>query len=159
MSLSYAVGVRGADHLRSNMYSYESKGISDRFAVSGKAAFTKKIEDKVSVVDSLIICTFVRDFYEWDDFAKMFTYATGLEMTVSELQNAGAGIIDKARSFSVREGISRKDDTLPRVFYDTPLQVGGSRTHVLSREDMERMLDEYYQLREWDKNGIPLRDY
>jgi aldehyde:ferredoxin oxidoreductase len=155
MALSYAVGVRGADHLRSTVYAYEMRNVSDRFMVSGKAAFVKGLEDKLAVVDSMVICCFVRDAYEWEDLARLYTYATGLEMNAVQIREAGARAIDVARRFSTREGISRKDDALPRLFHETPFADGSSKAHVVVKADFERMLDEYYQARGWSSDGIP----
>jgi len=155
MALSYAVGVRGADHLRSTAYAYEMRGVADRFAVTGKGTFIKNLEDKLAVIDSSILCCFVRDAYEWDDLANLYTYATGINMSATELKNAGARAIDNARRFSVREGISRKDDSLPKIFHELPFSDGSSRMHVVVKEDMERMLDEYYDARGWSRDGIP----
>jgi len=155
MALSYAVGVRGADHLRSTSYAYEMRNVSDRFMVSGKAAFVKGLEDKLAIVDSMVICCFVRDSYEWDDLAKLYTYSTGLEMSTAQIREAGARAVDTARRFSTREGISRKDDSLPKIFHETPFADGSSKTHVVVKADFEGMLDEYYQARGWTSNGIP----
>lgn len=155
MALSYAVGVRGADHLRSTVYAYEMRNVSDRFMVSGKAAFVKGLEDKLAVIDSLVICCFVRDAYEWEDLARLYSYATGLEMSVAQLKEAGARAINVARRFSTREGIGRKDDALPKLFHEAPFADGSSKAHVVVKADFERMLDEYYQARGWTNDGIP----
>ena len=40
-----------------------------------------------------------------------------------------------------------------------PLKAGASKGHVISREDLDTMLDEYYSLRGWDvKTGTPTRE-
>lgn len=78
-------------------------------------------------------------------------------MTVAELKVAGALAIDEARRFSVNEGIGRKDDSLPKLFHEVPFSDGSSKAHVVVKADFERMLDEYYALRGWTKEGIPQR--
>ncbi|MBM4237259.1 MAG: hypothetical protein FJ151_02100 [Euryarchaeota archaeon] len=155
MALSYAVGVRGADHLRSTVYSYEERCVSDRFMVTGKAAYVKGLEDKMAIIDSAVLCCFVRDAYEWEDLANLYAHATGIPIASEEIKAAGARAIDRARLFSVREGISRRDDALPKMFHDTPFSDGSSKTHVVVKADFERMLDDYYEARGWTKNGIP----
>jgi aldehyde:ferredoxin oxidoreductase len=45
-----------------------------------------------------------------------------------------------------------KDDTLPRRFFEEPIEEG----KVLRREDFDRLLKEYYELRGWDEMGVPL---
>lgn len=61
MALSYAVGVRSADHLRSTVYLYEMRNVCDGFMVEGKAAFVKNLEDKLAIIDSMVLCCFVKD--------------------------------------------------------------------------------------------------
>ncbi len=59
------------------------------------------------------------------------------------------------RAFNAREGMRRRDDTLPRRFREEPLTEGASRGTVF---DQEPMLDEYYAERGWDPyTGIPER--
>ncbi|HID91091.1 TPA: hypothetical protein EYP44_03925 [Candidatus Bathyarchaeota archaeon] len=57
------------------------------------------------------------------------------------------------RCFNVREGIRRRDDTLPQRLLREPVPVGPARGAVCP---LEPMLDEYYGLRGWDKKtGAP----
>ena len=60
--------------------------------------------------------------------------------------------------FNIREaGISRKDDTLPPRMFEDPLPMPprGEEKVSLKREDFDRMLEEYYELRGWDSDGRP----
>jgi aldehyde:ferredoxin oxidoreductase len=56
--------------------------------------------------------------------------------------------------FNVREGITRKDDTQPRrLLEEKSPSPGRAKGHVVY---LKPMLDEYYQLRNWDvETGIP----
>jgi aldehyde:ferredoxin oxidoreductase len=45
-----------------------------------------------------------------------------------------------------------KDDTLPKRFFDEPL---GKEGKTIRREDLQRMLQNYYALRGWNSEGIP----
>ena len=74
--------------------------------------------------------------------------ATGLKMKPSEVRLAGARIVNVERAFNAREGITRRDDRLPRRFLEEPLEHGASRGTVF---DQEPMLDEYYAERGWDQ--------
>ncbi len=49
-------------------------------------------------------------------------------------------------------GVTRKDDTLPQRLLKTPLGEGGAKGYL---PDFDAMMDEYYQARGWDQNGIP----
>ena len=55
--------------------------------------------------------------------------------------------------FNLREGIGKKDDTLPKRFTDEP-QIPDKPE---SRVRMDKMLPPYYKLRGWDANGVPTK--
>jgi aldehyde:ferredoxin oxidoreductase len=55
-------------------------------------------------------------------------------------------IINLARAFNQREGVTKKDDKLPRRFFREVLQETGKTIHP---KDLEVMLKDYYQLRGW----------
>ncbi len=66
----------------------------------------------------------------------------------------GERIFNLGRLFNVREGVDRILDVLPNRFSER-LQEGGSADEAITKEDLDRMLDEYYDLRGWSKEGIP----
>jgi aldehyde:ferredoxin oxidoreductase len=83
---------------------------------------------------------------------------TGLTLTPEEVTQVGERINNLARAFNVREGFTRADDTFPDRLMTEPLQSGASKGQLISKEDLNAMLDEYYTLRGWDLNtGIPTR--
>ena len=83
---------------------------------------------------------------------------TGLAFTPEEVTHVGERINNLARAFNVREGFKRADDTLPERLMTEPLQSGSSKGQLISKKDLDTMLDEYYTVREWDLNtGIPTR--
>ncbi|MHA1332174.1 MAG: aldehyde ferredoxin oxidoreductase C-terminal domain-containing protein, partial [Candidatus Hodarchaeales archaeon] len=65
---------------------------------------------------------------------------------------AGERIYNLQRLFNIREGITRKDDTLPKRLLEEPLPEGPAEGHVI---DLEPLLDLYYEYRGWDHNGKP----
>jgi aldehyde:ferredoxin oxidoreductase len=83
---------------------------------------------------------------------------TGLSFTPEEVMQAGERVNNLARAFNAREGFTRADDTLPERLMTEPLKAGASKGQVLSKEDLDTMLDEYYTLRGWEvKTGAPTR--
>ncbi len=69
----------------------------------------------------------------------------------------GERAFNLCRAFNVREGITRKDDTLPPRLME-PLPEGPYKGETISRNALDDTLDEYYKLRGWDKKtGIPRR--
>ncbi len=69
------------------------------------------------------------------------------------MRDVGSRMTTIERMFGIREGIGRKDDTLPKRFTETPMTEGGSKGEVI---DLDLMLDEYYTERKWSlKTGHP----
>jgi aldehyde:ferredoxin oxidoreductase len=55
----------------------------------------------------------------------------------------------------VREGLGRKDDTLPYRTLFEPLPDGPGKGQCIGNVNLNRMLDEYYACRGWDAAGVP----
>jgi len=92
----------------------------------------------------------------FDRASEVIEATTGMRMTPAEVRLVGARIVNLERAFNVREGIRRRDDSLPRRFREEPLTEGASSGTVF---DQEPMLDEYYTERGWDiETGIPKRE-
>jgi len=83
---------------------------------------------------------------------------TGLSFTPEDVLEVGERVNNLAKAFNMREGFTRADDTLPERLMTEPLKAGASKGQVISKEDLDTMLDEYYSLRGWDvKTGTPTR--
>jgi aldehyde:ferredoxin oxidoreductase len=59
------------------------------------------------------------------------------------------------RAFNVREGFSRKQDTLPERMRTEPLHTRRAKGEGQMVSHQDEFLDKYYQLRGWTKEGIP----
>ncbi|MCS7124615.1 MAG: aldehyde ferredoxin oxidoreductase family protein [Candidatus Bathyarchaeota archaeon] len=158
-ALGFAVSFRGADHNRHGAYAFDVKGKFNRLTYEkGRAKYVKDIEDVYTVIDSLIICKFSRGTYykEFEDLAKVYTLVTGWETTPEEMRLKGERINNLARVINVREGLSRKDDTLPWKVMNVPIpDEGPSKGAYVRKEELELMLDDYYEVRGWTRDGIP----
>ncbi|OYD16832.1 hypothetical protein CH333_02510 [candidate division WOR-3 bacterium JGI_Cruoil_03_44_89] len=153
MALAFATADRGGCHQRVWVPRAELYGKLKRFSTEGRAEFVKYNQDERAACFSLDLCDFMP--FSEDQFADLLTFSTGLEFTKEEYVLAGERIWNLTRLLAVREGISRKDDTLPPRVMEEPLPAGPAKGHFISKETLDTMLDEYYKLREWDENGIP----
>jgi aldehyde:ferredoxin oxidoreductase len=91
--------------------------------------------------------------------AALLESVTGLEYSPEEIRKVGERVNNLALAFNVREGYGREDDTLPERLMTEPIKAGASKGQVISAEDLNQMLDEYYQERGWDiKTGIPTKE-
>jgi aldehyde:ferredoxin oxidoreductase len=158
-ALGYAVSFRGADHNRHGAYGPDVSGKVNRFkAEKGRGKLVKETEDLYAVIDSLIVCKFSRGTYfeGYKDLAALYNAVTGIEMTPEELQKAGERINNLGRLFNIREGLSRKDDTLPWKVMNVPIPDEGiAKGSFVSQADLDLLLDDYYETRGWNKDGVP----
>jgi aldehyde:ferredoxin oxidoreductase len=155
-ALSFAVADRGGCHLPGSLYTLEVKGRINPDSIDGKAEALKELEERFALCDSLIFCRFVsRDIYPWERLQTLIPILTGFDIKRDELEMIGERIVMLTRIFNVGCGISRKDDTWPQRFFSIPISEGPRRGKVLRKGDFNKMLDEYYKIKGWDKNGIP----
>ena len=146
MGLAYATSDRGACHLRATFYKSELSGQIDPNQVKGKAKLFVDYEDKMTLFDALILCRFYRDLITWKDLQEIIRFACGLSMSKKGLKTMASGIINLPRAFNQREGVTQKEDKLPRRFFREVLQ---GTAKAMAPEDLDVMLKEYYQLRGW----------
>ena len=159
-ALGFAVSFRGADHNRHGAYAFDVKGKVNRLvAEKGRGKMVKDMEDVYTLIDSFIVCKFSRGTYykELEDMTKLYTIVTGIEMTPEELKRSGERINNAARLFNIREGLGRKDDTLPYKVMHLPIQdEGPSKGAYVTQEELDLLLDDYYMARGWTRDGVPI---
>jgi len=158
MGLEYATSNRGACHVRGYMISPEILGSPqklDPFETEEKAGWTKNFQDLTAVVDSSGICLFNTFAFGAPEILEYLKAATGVKMTLEELMKAGERIWNLERLFNLKAGISGKEDRLPDRLLKEPMPSGPAKGLVVK---LEKMLPEYYELRGWDKEGVPTKE-
>jgi aldehyde:ferredoxin oxidoreductase len=158
-ALSAAVSFRGADHNRSGVYVLDLKGKVDRLkAEKGRGKLVKDAEDIQAVIDSLIVCKNSKGtFYkELTEMAKLYSLVTGIEMTPEQLATAGERINNLAKLINIREGLTRENDSLPWKILNQPISDDGPvKGAVVTQDELDLMLDDYYSARGWTVEAIP----
>jgi aldehyde:ferredoxin oxidoreductase len=159
MSIGYATGTRGGSHHDTRPVPQYAPDF-DRRSPDGKAAFAVRSQHFAAVGDSLIMCRFTTErggygVFLNDNYVRMVNAATGWGVDLAELERIGERICNLERAFNCREGISRKDDILPWRVQHEPIPDGPSKGMCCPPEELNRMLDEYYELRGWTKDGAP----
>ncbi len=159
MALGLAVNARGADHNRSGAYEADLSGRFDRLA-GGESHVLAAIEteDRAAVMDSLILCKFLRGVFEepFDEWAALLGTVTGWDVDGDELRRMGRRIVVAKRTFNLREGWTRDDDWLPERFLTDKLDLASGRSAALTPERLRGMVDAYYAARGLDGDGVPL---
>ena len=64
----------------------------------------------------------------------------------------GERVWNMERLYNLREGFTKADDTLPKRMLEEPVPAGPSKGHTVR---LAGMLEEFYQFRGWDENGVP----
>jgi aldehyde:ferredoxin oxidoreductase len=176
VGLMYAVAERGACHMEwehDDMWDPETSlrpelGLAEDYVPErglleygmSKARIAKIAGDLWSMCNSLVVCVF--DIYpggglEHITLLGILNAATGWNMTIREYMQVGERGINLARAFNARENLTRKDDALPRRLME-PLPDGLFAGKPFTQKMLDTMLDNYYELRGWDKNtGIPTK--
>ncbi len=157
MALGLAVSPRGACHNRSGAYEADFSGAVDRLRGDrGRGALVAASEDFAAVLDSLIVCKFLRkcfaDFY--GEAAELLTHVTGWPASDRELRRVGERINIVKRLFNQREGWRPEDDWLPSRLLTEALPSGVAEGVGLSASELREMIGGYYEARELDANGF-----
>jgi aldehyde:ferredoxin oxidoreductase len=174
-ALGLATSTRGACHMRSRP-SMDALGlpqallkkiyggpVSNRIAsYNGKGRMVWWHELLHALTDALGVCRFQTAFssphaLQYRQFARLIKLATGLEISSGQLRTIAERIYTLERMMLVGDGISRKDDTLPKRYFEEPIPEGPAKGCVIERKGFDRMLDENYRLHGWDHDGIPTK--
>ncbi|KYK38032.1 MAG: aldehyde ferredoxin oxidoreductase family protein [Theionarchaea archaeon] len=151
MALAYATSDRGACHQRVWTVRAEMQGdLAPRYGIEGRAEFVKENQDERACCYSLVLCDFAP--LSVDMFVELLNTATGFQYSAEEYLKTGERIWNLTKMFNVKNGVTRKDETIPKRILEEPLEKDEA---YIGRENFEQMLSEYYTLRGWDENGVP----
>ncbi len=175
-ALAFAVNPRGPDHLTTETFaefgaSPEARTLMTRLTGDEKyidplrpdkrGQVVRWHEDCYAITDGLGFCAFTSTALYGitpELMATVYSAATGLETSEENLMLAGRRVVTLEKCVNVREGATREDDVLPWRLMNEPLADWPDAEVRNSREELDRMLDEYYGLHGWDlKTSWPRR--
>jgi aldehyde:ferredoxin oxidoreductase len=153
-------------------------------SLQGKAEWTAFLENVYACINSLQTCLFTSFGYIFESpmtrytpdfilgklmqylpqvaipltdvslFADLWSSTTGIKMSNRDFLMAGERIHTLERLMNTKEGISRKDDTLPaRMLKESRTSDAANRVVPL-----DKLLDRYYHVKGYDNNGIPTKE-
>ncbi|OGP92624.1 MAG: aldehyde ferredoxin oxidoreductase [Deltaproteobacteria bacterium RBG_16_48_10] len=185
LALNIATASRGSDHLRSrpaidlyhlpqevmrkiysNPVPYDGPLSSEHTEYIGKPWQVFWHENCYMAVDCLGICKYHTTFLgatlpNFEDWPKVLHYNTGLELTPREIWDIAERCNMIERLFNLREGLTREDlkkgDMLNHRYFDEPTRRGAPDVvgRVINREKFKKMVDEFYEYKGLDQNGLP----
>ena len=173
-ALAFAVNPRGPDHLMTETiaetgYSEDARRLigkitgDERYAdatlTDKRAEIVRWHEDCYAATDALGYCAFnstAAYVVNPENMAQLLALALGRRFSEEQLMLAGRRIVTLERCFNTREGALRQDDVLPWRMMNDPVTDGPHKGRTTNREQLDRMLDEYFQMHGWDaQTGIP----
>ena len=156
MALGFAVGSRGADHNRSGAYQVDFSDQVDRLNIDESAVpLAIETEDEAALMDSLILCKFLRGVFE-DRFAamgEMLRLVTGVEHSVDDLREVARRIVTAKKLFNIRQGWTPEEDTLPDRFMNDSLENETNGVSALSSSKLAALIAQYNLARGWTQEG------
>lgn len=128
---------------------------ADPLSLDEKGKLAKYCQDEMAVCETGVFCKiFVNhDIANPWLYAKLLRAVTGVEELgdPDHLWKVGERIWNLERCYGIREGISAKDDTVPRRFL-TPYPRQPFKGQVF---EIEPLKEQYYEARGWNEDGIP----
>ncbi len=158
MLISYMTCDVGAHHNRAWAITYDLQVGRDQ-VVPEKVARVIWLQNFRPMFDVLGGCRlqWVELGIERDLYLPLLDAMTGTKRTWEELEKVGERIWNLTRLYWLREvgGFGREWDMPPPRFYEEPPATGATAGQITRFEDVQRLLDMYYQQRGWDSNGTP----
>ncbi len=99
-----------------------------------------------------------------EDFAELYSAATGIEVSGEDLRKGAERVYNLYKMLNVREGFGRAEDAAFPEVWLVPMETPDRREALtdyyrireLGREDVLKLLDDYYDERGWDvERGDP----
>ena len=153
MAVCYATSNRGACHLQGG-YSVgpEIFGLPRRIDPKlqiGKGTLAAKRQNDSAAEDSLVVCRFAGMSVPLENWSRILSAVTGRAYSARTLSITGERIHNLEKIINIKLGFTREDDSLPPKLLNEHLAEEGI--------DLDIMLNEYYEFRGWDREGIPTR--
>ncbi|MFH1230117.1 MAG: aldehyde ferredoxin oxidoreductase family protein [Planctomycetota bacterium] len=158
MMLAYMTCDIGGHHNRAWAITHDIAVGRDVFI--GKSKYVIELQHIRPVFDMIGCCRlqWVELELSLDYYPQFMTIATGNKYTMEGLLKASERVWNLTRLFLIREHqktFGRHFDYPPARFYEEEVTTGPTKGSKVKKEDIDKLLDEYYQMRGWDKNGRP----
>ncbi|MBI4330313.1 MAG: aldehyde ferredoxin oxidoreductase C-terminal domain-containing protein, partial [Chloroflexi bacterium] len=169
-ALSSSTSTRGGDHLKgfpmftnigaSKKLSQEAWGhpeAGNPHSPLGKSKMNAYVRNICTLVDIIGSCKMPskwlapRDGLVEDEYAPMVSAATGIDFSGADLMTIAERVYNLERAYNARLGLTRKEDTIPEMYFREPFGDGPLKGYKHSEEDFNRMLDDYYDYCGWDR--------
>src|SRR6266851_3866648 len=176
-ALGLAVATRGMDHLRNRVTLEINAKINDSPAFKrelyggdvsaepnsydGKELAVSRCENILAVGDAVGMCRFTTKLFNspslpgYEEFVDQVANVTGIDMTVEQIDHVGLNIMGVERMINAELGVTRKDDTLPKRWFEEAIGVGPYKGEKIDRKEFDAMLSRFYAISDLTEDGVP----
>jgi aldehyde:ferredoxin oxidoreductase len=180
-ALGLAVATRGMDHLRNRVTLEINAKINDDPAFKrelyggdvsaepnsyrGKEIAVRRCENVFGVGDAVGMCRFTTKLFNspslpgLEEFSDQLRNVAGLELSADELDRVGLNINGVERMINAAIGVTRADDTLPRRWFEEPIEVGPYAGERIDRGEFDAMLSRFYAISRLGEDGVPVPEF
>jgi len=158
-ALQFAISTRGGCHHAYGLPARAEVADGTCLNVAGKGEYVKNTAISRITCDSLIACTFLslgppdKRVFSPTTLVEALTSLTGEPWSVDDLNKAGERIMCQERLFNMREGLTRKDDSLPSRLLNEPKPDGPTKGTTVPLEELK---DDFYRTMGYDlSSGNP----
>lgn len=159
-ALGYMTSPTGACHLRGgyavSLAFFGGAKEIPRFSLLQAPIGIRNMQNLGIIQDTLGICRFTGFAFGIDPWSRMLSGITGLNFSTAKLEEMANRIATLERIFNLRAGLEFQEDTLPERFSQEPILVA-NKERIIPPEMIEKMRSDYYEVREWDKQGKPIQ--
>jgi len=166
MGLLYATSNIGASHMEGDLAYSEVFGVPEKIdplTTDNKPELIKRFEDAFALIDAAGLCVFLSVRYVFDKnvmlwptrLTELMNLTTGANYNPDEIMIAAERIYNLERLFLIAAGSGANDDTLPFRMLHEPMPEGPAKGRVV---DLDVMLPKFYEVRGWDKYGVPTKE-
>src|SRR5947209_4672182 len=176
-ALGLAVATRGMDHLRNRVTLEINAKINDDpdfkrelyggdvsaapNSYDGKEIAVRRCENTFAVGDAVGMCRFTTKLFNspslpgYEEFVDQVANITGIELTLEQIDGIGLNIMGVERMINARLGVGRKDDTLPKRWFEEAISVGPDKGEKIDRNEFDQMLTRFYEISNLTADGVP----
>jgi len=180
-ALGLAVATRGMDHLRNRATLEINARINDDAdfktalyggvvspeptSYEGKEFAVRRCENTFAVSDAVGMCRFNTKLFnspntpDLADFSRQLGELTGIPFDAEQLDEIGRNITGLERMLNFRLGLRGAHDTLPRRWFEEPIDVGPLKGEKIDREQFAALKQRFYQLTGLNREGVPALDW
>jgi aldehyde:ferredoxin oxidoreductase len=180
-ALGLAVATRGMDHLRNRVTLEINAKINDDpdfkrelyggdvsaepNSYRGKEIAVRKCENTFAVGDAVGMCRFTTKLFNspslpgYEEFRDQIFNVTGIDLTLEDMDRIGLNIMGVERLINAKLGVTRKDDTLPKRWFEEAIGVGPFKGEKIDRREFDDMLSRFYLISNLTDEGLPRAEW